>query len=146
MHFGFALELPDIDLWNTDLLDTHLDLLSRDKYTDIPIKHIACLHRIFKRSSRYVFKTSSRHAFKTSSRPTNVCWVVHNKRCVLPTSRWMDTILESKYSPKSCLLSVLHENEVKKLRGKGASWVICNTRVPDKPYPLLVCAFKLFLK
>ena len=24
MHFGFALELSDIDLWNTDLLDTHL--------------------------------------------------------------------------------------------------------------------------
>ena len=36
MHFGFALELSDIDLWNTDLLDIHLDLLSRDKYTDIP--------------------------------------------------------------------------------------------------------------
>ena len=28
MHFGFALELPDIDLWNTDLLDTHLGLLN----------------------------------------------------------------------------------------------------------------------
>ena len=27
MHFGFALELSDIDLQNTDLLDTHLDLL-----------------------------------------------------------------------------------------------------------------------
>ena len=27
MHFGFALELSDIDLWNTDLLDTYLDLL-----------------------------------------------------------------------------------------------------------------------
>ena len=28
MHFGFALELSDIiDLWNIDLLDTHLDLL-----------------------------------------------------------------------------------------------------------------------
>ena len=27
MHSGFCLELPDIDLWNTDLLDTHLDLL-----------------------------------------------------------------------------------------------------------------------
>ena len=28
MHFGFALELSDIDLWNTDLLDTHLGLLN----------------------------------------------------------------------------------------------------------------------
>ena len=27
MHFGFALELPDIDSWNIDLLDTYLDLL-----------------------------------------------------------------------------------------------------------------------
>ena len=27
MHFGFALELPDINLWNIVLLDTYLDLL-----------------------------------------------------------------------------------------------------------------------
>ena len=39
MHFGFALELSDIDLWNTDWVDTHLDFLSRDKYTDIPNKY-----------------------------------------------------------------------------------------------------------
>ena len=39
MHFGFALELSDIDLWNTDWVDTHLDLLSRDKYTDIANKY-----------------------------------------------------------------------------------------------------------
>ena len=26
MHSGFALELSDTDLWNVDLLDTHLDL------------------------------------------------------------------------------------------------------------------------
>ena len=32
MHFGFALGSSDIDLWNRDLLDTHLDLLE----TDIP--------------------------------------------------------------------------------------------------------------
>ena len=68
MHFAFALELSDIDLWNTDLLNTHLDLLSPDKYTDIPSKYFVCLHKIFKRSSRHVFKTSSRHVFKTSSR------------------------------------------------------------------------------
>ena len=30
MHFGFALELPDIDLWNIDLLDIHLDFLDTD--------------------------------------------------------------------------------------------------------------------
>ena len=27
MHSGFALELSDVDLWNIDLLDTHLGLL-----------------------------------------------------------------------------------------------------------------------
>ena len=64
MHFGFALDLSDIDLWNIDLLDTHLDLLD----TDIPSKYFACLHNVFKTSSRHVFKTSSRHVFKTSSR------------------------------------------------------------------------------
>ena len=30
MHFGFALVSSDIDLGNTDLLDTHLDLLDID--------------------------------------------------------------------------------------------------------------------
>ena len=55
MHFGFALDSPDIDLWNIDLLDAHLDLL----YTDIPSKHFVCLEDILKKSSRNVFKTSS---------------------------------------------------------------------------------------
>ena len=64
MHFGFTLDLPDIDLLNIDLLDTHLDLLD----TDIPSKYFACLHNVFKTSSRHVFKTSSKHVFKTSSR------------------------------------------------------------------------------
>ena len=100
MHFGFALELSETDLWNIDLLDTHLDLLD----TGIPNKYFVSLHSLFNMSSRYVFKTSSRHVFKTSSRrlprnnfsssktstrrlerrkivilktssrPTNVCW------------------------------------------------------------------------
>ena len=43
MHFGFALELSNVDLLNIDLLDTHLDF--------------ACLHNVFKTSSRHVFKT-----------------------------------------------------------------------------------------
>ena len=64
MHFGFALELPDTDLWNIDFFNTHLSLLD----TDIPIKYFVCLHSVFKTSSRYVFKASSRHVFKTSSR------------------------------------------------------------------------------
>ena len=64
MHFGFALELSDIELWNIDLLDTHLDLLD----TDIPSKYFVSLHSVFKTFSRYVFKTSWRQVFKTSSR------------------------------------------------------------------------------
>ena len=55
MHFRFALDSSDIDLLNIDLLDTHLDLLD----TDIPSKYFACLHNVFKTSSRHVFKTSS---------------------------------------------------------------------------------------
>ena len=62
MHFGFVLELSDIDLWNIDLLDTDLNLLDRD----IPCNYFACLDSVFETSSRYVFKTSSRL--------TNVCW------------------------------------------------------------------------
>ena len=65
MHFGFALELSNVDLLNIDLLDTHLDLLD----TDIPSKYFAFLHNIFKMSSRHVFKTSSRRledVFKTN--------------------------------------------------------------------------------
>ena len=64
MHFGFVLELSDVDLWNIDLLDTHLDLLD----LLIPSKYFVCIHSVFKTSSRHVFKTSSRHVLKTSSR------------------------------------------------------------------------------
>ena len=64
MHFGFALELSDIYLWNIDLLGTHLDFLDKD----IVSKCFVSLHIFFKTSSRYVFKTSWRHVFKTSSR------------------------------------------------------------------------------
>ena len=60
MHFGFALELSNVDLLNIDLLDTHLDLL----YTDIPNKYFACLHDVFKTSLRQ----SLRHLQDMSSR------------------------------------------------------------------------------
>ena len=39
MHFIFAIDSPDIDLWDIDYLDTDLDLLD----TDIPSKHFVCL-------------------------------------------------------------------------------------------------------
>ena len=72
MHFEFSLDWSDIDLWNTYLLDTHLDLLD----TYIASGHFVFLQDILKTSSRYfiktsskyVFKTSSKHVFKTSSR------------------------------------------------------------------------------
>ena len=63
MHFRFALDLPDIYLWNIDLLDTHLDLLD----ADVPRKYFVFLHNVFKTSSRNFFKTSSAHVFKRSS-------------------------------------------------------------------------------
>ena len=63
MHCGFTLDLSDIDLWNIDLLDTHLDLLD----ADITSKHF-CLQDVLKTSSSYAFKTPSRHVFQTSSR------------------------------------------------------------------------------
>ena len=31
MHFAFALDLADIYLWNIDLLETHLDLLGKER-------------------------------------------------------------------------------------------------------------------
>ena len=59
MHFGFVLELSNIDLWNIDLLDTHLDLLD----TDIPS---ILLFSIM--SSRRLQDMSSRHLQDMSSR------------------------------------------------------------------------------
>ena len=64
MHFGFALELSNVDSLNIDLLDIHLDLLD----TDIPSKYFVCRHNVFKIFSRHAFKASLRHVFKTSSR------------------------------------------------------------------------------
>ena len=47
MHFGFALDLSEIDLLNMDLSDTHLDLLD----TDIPSKQLVCPQDVLKTSS-----------------------------------------------------------------------------------------------
>ena len=46
MYFGFALDSSDVDLWNIDWLDTHLDLLD----ADIPSKHFFCLQEALKTS------------------------------------------------------------------------------------------------
>ena len=50
MYFGFTLDSSDIDLWNIDLLDAHLDLLE----SDISSKHFVCLQDIMQTSSRHV--------------------------------------------------------------------------------------------
>ena len=48
MHFVFAIDSSDIDLWDIDYLDTDLDLLG----TDVPSNHFVCLQNILKTSSR----------------------------------------------------------------------------------------------
>ena len=91
MHFGFALELSNVDLLNIDLLDTHLDLLD----TDIPSKYFAFLNNVFKTSSRRLqynnfssSKTSSRrlarclqNVFRKSSRPLGRRKIFTLKKC-----------------------------------------------------------------
>ena len=95
MHFGFALDLSDIDLWNIDLLDKHLDML----HTDILSKHFLCLQDVFKTSSRHVFKAFQRRlernnfwSSKTSSRVLARCLQDVLKR----SSRGLQDILEDE--------------------------------------------------
>ena len=62
MHFGFAREMSNIELWNIDLLDT-----------DIPSKYFFCLQNAFKTclqdmSSRHLQDMSSRRLRDMSSR------------------------------------------------------------------------------
>ena len=55
MHFLFALDLSNIDLWNKDLLDTNLDLLD----TDVLSKHCLSprrLHVVYKTCLQEVLK------------------------------------------------------------------------------------------
>ena len=65
MHFGFALELSDIDLWNADLLDTHLGLLNPE--ISIQISPVSILFVSIK-SLRGLQDMSSRHLEDMSSR------------------------------------------------------------------------------
>ena len=68
MHFGFALELSDIDLWNIDLLDTHLDLLDRNAPVSIlfdPIVSSRRLQDISSRHLQYMFSRRLQYVFKT---------------------------------------------------------------------------------
>ena len=73
MHFGFALELSDIDWSNTDLLDTHLGLLNPEISIQIsPVSilfvSIKSLRGLQDISSRHLQDMSSRRLQGTSSR------------------------------------------------------------------------------
>ena len=61
--FVFALDSPDKDLWNIDLLDTYTFRFVWYRYPGV-----FCLQGVLKMSSRHVFRTSSLHVFKASSR------------------------------------------------------------------------------
>ena len=94
MHFGFFLDLSDTNLWNLDLLDTHLDLL----YTDITSKHFVW-RRLQDMSSRHLQDTSSRHlqrnnflSSKTSSRRLQG---VSKTSCEM-SSRYLQDVLEDE--------------------------------------------------
>ena len=65
MHFGFALELSDKDLWNTDLLDTHLRLLNPE--ISVQISPVSILFVSIKsvRGLQDTFKTCLQDVFKT---------------------------------------------------------------------------------
>ena len=72
MHFGFALELSNVDLLNIDLLDTRLDLLD----TDIPsilLVSIMSSRRLQDMSSRHLQGISSRRLQEMSSRCLQEC-------------------------------------------------------------------------
>ena len=82
MHFGFALDLSDIDLLNVDLLDpkyTHLDLfVSKTSWRRL---QDMSSRRLQDMSSRHLQDMSSRRLQDMSSRrlqdvfKTNKCWL-----------------------------------------------------------------------
>ena len=73
MHFGFALELWDIDLRNIELLDTNLHLLD----TDIPRKYFACLHNEDVSDVTFYLPRRLQNVLKTSWRRK----IVNQKAC-----------------------------------------------------------------
>ena len=75
MLFGFALELSDIDLWNRDLLDSHLGFLNPEISIQISpvstmfvsIKSLRGVQDMSLRCLQDVFKTCLQEVLKTSS-------------------------------------------------------------------------------
>ena len=78
MHFGFALYLSDIDLWNIDLWDTYLDLLDTVSPVSILFVSIVCLRRLQDMSSRHLQGMSSRRLQDMPSR----CLQDMSSRCL----------------------------------------------------------------
>ena len=132
MHFGFALELSDIDLWNIDLLDTHLDLLD----TDIPSKNFVCLHSVFRMSSRYVFKTSSRHVFKT---PSGHVFKTSSRRLCKTSSRRLGR--RRTVTLKTCWRRLEDMSWRHVFKTSKVFWVTCRSSLPK-----MFCKKKVFLK
>ena len=118
-----------------------IDCISIKEYPTL-IQWSAC-RTIFWSASLAVLEIWNTVSFTVGGKETTeLSWVAHNKRCVLPTSLWMDTVLEAKFGPKSGLLSVLHKNKVRQLRGKGISSVIFNlTNCVHFWFPLLNCSW-----
>ena len=116
-HFGFALDLSDIDLWNIDLLDTHLDLLG----TDITSKQFVCLGDVLKMSSRYVFRMSSRHVLKTSWRRLQRNNFSSSKASWRRLARGLESVLEDvKLLRRRCFEDVFKMS----WRPANVCWVI----------------------
>ena len=94
--------MSDIDLWNIDLLGTHLDLLD----TDIPSKHFVCLQDVVKASSRHVFRTPSRHVVKTSWRRLHrnnfSSSKTSSRRLQDVFARCLQDIFETSWKTKNC--------------------------------------------
>ena len=94
--------MSDIDLWNIDLLGTHLDLLD----TDIPSKHFVCLQDVVKASSRHVFRTPSRHVVKTSWRRLHrnnfSSSKASSRRLQDVFARCLQDIFETSWKTKNC--------------------------------------------
>ena len=133
MHFGFALELSDIDLWNTDLLDTHLGLLNpeisiqispasilfvsiksvRDlqdmssrRLQDMPSRRLQDMssRRLQDMSSRHLQDMSSRRLQDMSSRRLGRRKIVMLKTCWRRLQDMSWTRLQDVFKTNKCLL------------------------------------------
>ena len=106
MYFEFALELSDIDLWNIDLLDVHLDLLD----TNIPSKYFVSVHNVFM-SSRRLQDMSSRRLQRNNFSSCKKSWRRLGRRKIVTLKRRWRLLqdmswrrLEDAFKTIKCLL------------------------------------------